>query len=39
LVNGSRSARIAFDRPVENATDLREALAEMARRARLASVC
>jgi heme iron utilization protein len=39
LVEGSRSARIAFDRPVQNATELRETLAEMARRARLASVC
>jgi putative heme iron utilization protein len=39
LVAGSRSVRIAFDRAVENATQLRATLAEMARRARHASVC
>jgi putative heme iron utilization protein len=39
LVEGNRSARIAFDRPVENETELRAALAEMAHRARHASVC
>jgi heme iron utilization protein len=39
LVEGSRSARIAFDHPVENAIELRATLAEMAQRARHASVC
>jgi heme iron utilization protein len=39
LVDGRRSVRIAFDQTVENATKLRAALAEMARRARHASVC
>src|SRR5262245_1914158 len=39
LVEGRRSARIAFDGPVENAVVLRAALAEMAHRARHASVC
>ena len=39
LVEGSRSARIAFDRPVDNAIELRATLAEMARRAGHASVC
>ena len=39
LVEGSRSARVAFDRPVANAIELRTALAEMAHRARHTSVC
>jgi len=39
LVEGSRSARVAFDRPVANAIELRTALAEMAYRARHTSVC
>ena len=39
LVDGVQSARIAFDRPVRNAAELRATLAEMAERARLASVC
>jgi len=39
LVDGSRSVRIPFDRTVENATELRATLAEMAHRARHASVC
>jgi heme iron utilization protein len=39
LVEGSRSARISFDRAVGDATELRAALAEMAQRARYASVC
>jgi heme oxygenase (biliverdin-IX-beta and delta-forming) len=39
LVDGAQSARIAFDRPVRNAAELRATLAEMAERARLASVC
>jgi|RhiMetdeSRZDD1v2_1073273.scaffolds.fasta_scaffold379382_2 putative heme iron utilization protein len=39
LVEGARSARIAFERPVRSAAELRTTLAEMAERARLASVC
>jgi len=39
LVDGKRSVRIAFHRPVKNATELRATLAEMARTARIASVC
>jgi putative heme iron utilization protein len=39
LIDGSRSVRVAFDRPVQNETELRTTLAEMARRARLTSVC
>ena len=39
LVDGARSERIAFDRPVRNAAELRATLAEMAVRARAASVC
>ena len=39
LVDGAHSARIAFDRPVTTAAELRATLAEMARRAKAASVC
>jgi putative heme iron utilization protein len=39
LVAGACSERIAFDRPVRNAAELRATLAAMARRARATSVC
>jgi putative heme iron utilization protein len=39
LVDGSRGVRIAFERPVGNAAELRATLAEMARGAKATSVC